>query len=77
VTDVALLRRYQALLAPGTPFRDGLDRIVSGRTGALVVRPQRRRRAVSTGGFRIDVDFSPTCCANWPRWTVASSSRPT
>lgn len=61
MTDVALLRRYQALLAPGTPFRDGLDRIVSGRTGALVVLGHNGAvEAVSTGGFRIDVDFSPT-----------------
>ena len=61
MTDVALLRRYQALLAPGTPFRDGLARIVSGRTGALVVLGHNGAvEAVSTGGFRIDVDFSPT-----------------
>ncbi len=61
MTDVAQLRRHQALVAPGTPFRDGLDRIVAGRTGALVVLGQNPVvEAASTGGFRIDVDFTPT-----------------
>ncbi|HOB03907.1 MAG TPA: DNA integrity scanning diadenylate cyclase DisA [Propionibacteriaceae bacterium] len=61
MTDVALLRRHQALLAPGTGFRDGLDRIVSGRTGALVVVGTNAVvESASTGGFRIDVDFTPT-----------------
>lgn len=61
MTDVALLRRHQALLAPGTPLREGLDRIVAGRTGALVVVGTNSvvERA-STGGFRIDVEFTPT-----------------
>ena len=31
------LRQYQALMAPGTPLRDGLERILRGRTGALIV----------------------------------------
>ena len=28
---------YLALVAPGTPLRDGFERILRGRTGALVV----------------------------------------
>lgn len=61
MTDAASLRRHQALLAPGTPFREGLDRIVSGRTGALVVLGHNPVvEAASTGGFRIDVEFTPT-----------------
>ena len=50
-----------AQLAPGTPLRDGLDRIVSGHTGALVVLGTNPElEAISTGGFAIDVPFSAT-----------------
>lgn len=57
----ARLRRYQALLAPGTPLREGLERILHGRTGALVVLGSNRAvRKVSTGGFDLDVQFTPT-----------------
>ena len=31
------VRRYLKLLAPGTPLRAGVDRILQGRTGALIV----------------------------------------
>ena len=49
------------LLAPGTPLRDGLDRIVSGHTGALVVLGTNPELdAISTGGFTIDVPFTGT-----------------
>jgi diadenylate cyclase len=48
-------------LAPGTPVRDGLDRIVSGHTGALVVLGTNPAlEAISTGGFAIDVPFNAT-----------------
>lgn len=54
------LRQYQKLLAPGTPLRDGLDRIVSGRTGALVVLGNNTKvAAFSTGGFRLGVEYTP------------------
>lgn len=57
----ANLRRYQALLAPGTPVREGLERIVNGRTGALVVLGSGKAvDKVSTGGFALDVQFTPT-----------------
>ncbi|WP_454226601.1 DNA integrity scanning diadenylate cyclase DisA [Propioniciclava flava] len=46
-------------LAPGTPLRDGLDRIVSGHTGALIVLgTSDALQAISTGGFVIDVPFT-------------------
>lgn len=54
-------RAYRSLLAPGTPLREGLERIVNGRTGALVVlgdNPIVQR--ISTGGFVIDTEFTPT-----------------
>ncbi|HHU39735.1 MAG TPA: DNA integrity scanning protein DisA [Propionibacterium sp.] len=48
-------------LAPGTPLRDGLDRIVSGHTGALVVLGTNPElEAISTGGFLVDVPFNAT-----------------
>lgn len=53
--------RHRALIAPGTPLREGLDRILRGRTGALVVLGTNPVvEAVSTGGFPIDVPYSPT-----------------
>ena len=46
-------------LAPGTPLRDGLDRILAGHTGALVVLGSNSDlEAISTGGFAIDVPFT-------------------
>lgn len=48
-------------LAPGTPLRDGLDRIVSGHTGALIVLGSNPALGeISTGGFAIDVPFNAT-----------------
>ncbi len=53
--------RQLALLAPGTALRDGLDRIVHGRTGALIVLGDNEElRGLSTGGFGIDIPFSAT-----------------
>lgn len=54
-------RRYRTQIAPGTPLRDGLDRIRLGHTGALVVLGTNATvRKVSTGGFQVDCEFSPT-----------------
>ena len=54
------LRQYQRRLAPGTPLRAGLDRILHGRTGALVVLGNNAKvQQVSTGGFQLNVDFTP------------------
>jgi len=35
--DTLRLRATLASIAPGTPLRDGLERILRGRTGALIV----------------------------------------
>ena len=56
-----LLRRTLAAVAPGTPLRDGLERILRGRTGALIVLGYDRSvEALCTGGFALDVEFSST-----------------
>jgi diadenylate cyclase len=55
------LRRYEGQLAPGTELRAGLERIVHGRTGALIVLGTSRDvQRISTGGFGLDVAFSAT-----------------
>lgn len=55
------LQDYLALLAPGTPLREGLERILRGRTGALVVLGVNRDvYRICTGGFDLDVAFTPT-----------------
>ncbi len=49
------------MVAPGTALREGLERILRGRTGALVVLGYDREvEALCTGGFVLDVDFSAT-----------------
>ena len=59
--DIERLRATLATIAPGTPLRDGLERILRGRTGALIVLGQDRNvDAISTGGFTLDVPFSAT-----------------
>lgn len=59
-TDVeALLRTAIRQVAPGTVLRDGLERILRGRTGGLVVLGHDRTvEAMASGGFSLDVDFS-------------------
>jgi diadenylate cyclase len=55
------LRPTLALVAPGTPLRDGLERILRGRTGALIVLGYDRTvESLCTGGFILDVEFSST-----------------
>lgn len=55
------LRETLALIAPGTPLRDGLERILRGRTGALIVLGQDRLvETLCTGGFELDVPFTAT-----------------
>jgi diadenylate cyclase len=59
--DVLRLRATLAGVAPGTPLRDGLERILRGRTGALIVLgTDRTIDTISSGGFRLDVPFSAT-----------------
>ncbi|ALX03745.1 DNA integrity scanning protein DisA [Aeromicrobium erythreum] len=55
------LRTVLAAIAPGTSLREGLERILRGRTGALIVLGQDKVvEAVSTGGFALDVPFTAT-----------------
>jgi len=54
-------RATLAAVAPGTPFRDGLERILRGHTGALiVVGHDKVVEEICTGGFQLDVQFSAT-----------------
>jgi hypothetical protein len=76
------LRANLALMAPGTALRDGLERILRGRTGALIVLGNDKVvESICTGGFPLDVEFSATSCARWmARWccpaTAPGSSGP-
>ncbi|UQX88935.1 DNA integrity scanning diadenylate cyclase DisA [Jatrophihabitans telluris] len=55
------LRVVLAAVAPGTTLRDGLERILRGNTGALIVLGNDRVvEAMSTGGFPIDIEFAAT-----------------
>ena len=48
-------------MAPGTALRDGLQRILRGNTGALIVLGNDKTvSAISAGGFHVDTDFSAT-----------------
>jgi diadenylate cyclase len=54
-------RATLAALAPGTPLRDGLERILRGNTGALIVLGDGPAvDEVCTGGFELGVPFSAT-----------------
>ena len=56
-----LLRSTLAAVAPGTDLRDGLERILRGNTGALIVLGHDKAvQALCTGGFDLDVEFSAT-----------------
>ena len=56
-----LLRATLAAVAPGTALRDGLERILRGNTGALIVLGvDRQVESMCTGGFPLDVEFSAT-----------------
>ena len=59
--DVLRLRATLASIAPGTTLRDGLERILRGRTGALLVLGSDKVvDSISTGGFFLDVPFTAT-----------------
>ena len=58
-SDDELLRATLAAVAPGTELRDGLERILRGRTGALIVLGYDSVvDSICTGGFVLDVEFS-------------------
>ncbi|MDT4946810.1 MAG: diadenylate cyclase [Pseudonocardiales bacterium] len=55
------LRSVLATVAPGTSLRDGLERILRGNTGALIVIGwDHTVETLCTGGFPLDVEFSAT-----------------
>jgi diadenylate cyclase len=57
----ARLRATLAAVAPGTELREGLERVLRGRTGALVVLGiDRTVESLSTGGFDLDIEFTAT-----------------
>ena len=52
---------YVARMAPGTPLREGFERILRGRTGGLIVLGQNRVISqISTGGFPLNVPYTAT-----------------
>ena len=58
--DVAM-RIALALIAPGTALREGMERILAGNTGALIVLGNDKVvQSMSTGGFPMDVEFAAT-----------------
>lgn len=60
-SDEGLLRATLAAVAPGTELRDGLERVLRGRTGALVVLGwDRGVEALCSGGFELDIEFAST-----------------
>jgi diadenylate cyclase len=49
-----------AMVAPGTPLRDGLDRILRAKRGGLVVVGDGPEvLSICSGGFLLDSEFSP------------------
>lgn len=57
----AAMRSTLALIAPGTELREGMERILAGNTGALIVLGYDRVvESLSTGGFPMDVPFAAT-----------------
>ncbi len=55
------LRATLAAVAPGTALRDGLERILRGGTGALIVLGwDKVVDSLCDGGFVLDVEFSST-----------------
>jgi diadenylate cyclase len=59
--DTMRMRATLSAIAPGTALRDGLERILRGRTGALIVLGHDRTvESICTGGFTLDVPFTAT-----------------
>ncbi len=59
-SSVDALHRALAAVAPGTPLRDGLDRVVRAKMGALVVLGDGPEvLAICSGGFLLDSPYSP------------------
>ena len=61
LTPDDLLRTTLAAVAPGGELREGLDRILRGRTGALIVLGfDPTVESICSGGFVLDIEFSAT-----------------
>ena len=59
--DESRLRASLSAVAPGTALRDGLERVLRGNTGGLVVLGfDKTVEDLCTGGFVLDVEFSAT-----------------
>jgi diadenylate cyclase len=54
------MRDALAKVAPGTPLRDGIDRVVRAKAGALLVLSDAPEvLAICSGGFLVDAPYSP------------------
>ena len=54
------MRNALSRVAPGTPLRDGIDRIVRSKAGALLVLSDDPEvLSICSGGFLVDSPFSP------------------
>lgn len=60
-TDDDALRQALAAVAPGTELREGVERILRGSTGALIVLGyDDKLEQIATGGFPLQIEFSAT-----------------
>ncbi len=54
------MRDALARVGPGTPLRDGIDRVVRSKAGALIVLSDDPEvLSICSGGFLVDAPFSP------------------
>jgi diadenylate cyclase len=54
------MRAALAMVSPGTPLRDGIDRVVRAKTGALIVLSDEATvLEICSGGFLVDAPYSP------------------
>jgi diadenylate cyclase len=54
------MRNALARVAPGTPLRDGIDRVVRAKAGALLVLSDKPDvLSICSGGFLVDAPYSP------------------
>lgn len=59
-SQLEIMNQLLQLIAPGTPFREGLENVLRAKTGALlVVGYSPEVMEVVDGGFSINCDFSP------------------
>jgi diadenylate cyclase len=59
-TSTNALHEALAQVSPGTPLRDGIDRIVRAKMGALVVIGDGPKvLSICSGGFLLDAEFTP------------------